>query len=173
MATAAPNPDVAATVVVFNDQDKDSAALAKYYVEKRGIAPDHVIGLSCSLGESISREDYDKTIAEPLHKIFRERGWWKTEADLENGRVAESKIRFVALMRGMPLKIAATANYPDDRPLTSVPKLNHNEAAVDSELATLGLSTHQISGMLMNPYFRGDKPLADSGIPAGWTQRNR
>ena len=162
---AAPVSDVAATVVVFNEQDPASVALAGYYAEKRGISYDHLIGLTCSLDECISREDYDKTIAEPLRKAFRSHGWWQTEADLDNGRVVGSKIRFVALMRGIPLKIAAVATYAGDNPVTAIPSLSHNEAAVDSELAVLGFATRQISGYAENPYFHKETRFSDLTVP--------
>ena len=156
---AGADPAVAATVVVFNEADVSSAELAGYYAEKRGIPFDHLIGISCTLEESVSRAEYESTIAEPLRKAFRLRGWWKTEADLANGRVDESKIRFVALMRGIPLKIAPVAAWPGDKPVTNPSQFNHNEAAVDSELALLGAATRQISGPLDNPCFKN---------PAGW-----
>ena len=154
----AADPDAAATVVVFNEQDAASVDLAGYYAEKRGIPFDHLIALTCSMEETVSRADYDRTIAEPLRKAFLSRGGWKTEADIKGARVAESTIRYVALMRGVPLRIAAVAAAEGDRPLAGSSPLNHNEAAVDSELAVLGMQTRQISGPLENPVFR--KPEA-------------
>lgn len=160
-----PEQDAAATVVVFNERDVASIELAGYYAEKRGIPFNHMIGLSCPVEESISREEYDQTIAEPLRKAFISRGWWKTEANLVKGRVADSTIRFVALMRGIPLKVRAVATYEGDKPWTHSPALNHNEAAVDSELAVLGMSGRQISGPSENPYFRKNVRLEDAKTP--------
>jgi uncharacterized protein (TIGR03790 family) len=154
----AADPDAAATVVVYNEADAASVDLAGYYAEKRGIPFDHLIALTCPPEETISRADYDKTLAEPLKKVFLERGWWKTEADITGARIAESKIRYVALMRGVPLRIAAVATWEGDRPLPNGSPLNHNEAAVDSELAVLGMQTRQISGPVDNPVFQ--KPQA-------------
>lgn len=156
------DPDAAATVVVFNEADMRSVELAGYYAEKRGIPFDHLIGLTCTQEESISRAEYESAIAEPIRKALLARGWWKTEADLANGRVEQSKIRFVALMRGIPLKIAPVSSWEGDKPVSAPSQFNHNEAAVDSELAVLGLATRQISGPLENPSFNAQEP------PAPW-----
>jgi uncharacterized protein (TIGR03790 family) len=153
----ATNPDAAATVVVYNEQDASSVDLAGYYAEQRGIPFDHLIGLTCPLEETVSRADYERTIAEPLREAFFTRGWWKTEADIKGARVAESKLRYVVLIRGIPLRIGAVATWEGDKPIA--PSLNSNEASVDSELAMLGMQTRQISGPLENPVFR--KPQAE------------
>jgi hypothetical protein len=62
-------------------------------------------------------------------------------------RVERNKIRFVALMRGIPLKIAATVGYPGDVQ-TGPPVIStRNEASVDSELAALAVLSRTISGL--------------------------
>ena len=106
----------AQTIVVFNTAVPDSEALAKFYAGKRGIADDHVIGLDCPSEEEISREQYDASIAEPLRKIFEERQWWHIhQAPDGEKRVQTLGIHFVALIRGMPLKIRPIATlYPGD-----------------------------------------------------------
>jgi hypothetical protein len=43
----AEEPLAASTLVVFNRDIPESAALAKFYARKRGIARDHLIGLAC------------------------------------------------------------------------------------------------------------------------------
>src|ERR1700731_2848457 len=69
-------PLARATIVIYNTALPDSAELAKFYAQQRGIATDHVIGLLCSVEEEISREQYDEKIATPLREIFRDRHWW-------------------------------------------------------------------------------------------------
>ena len=46
------------TIVVYNQTDSQSVALAKFYAQQRSIPPDHLVGLKCSNDEEISREDY-------------------------------------------------------------------------------------------------------------------
>jgi uncharacterized protein (TIGR03790 family) len=157
------NPDAAATLVVFNENDRDSAALARFYAEKRGVPKDQIIGLKCAKTEEISRDEYDRTIAEPLLRAFTANFWWKLR-DPESGLgpVESNKIRFVALIRGMPLKIAPVPNYPGDKVTGPAPVGTTNAAAVDSELAVLGLRTRVISGVVNNPYFRSFTPIAEA-----------
>jgi len=98
-----------------------------------------------------------------LRKIFTERGWWHVPAD-PGVPVSDNQIRFIALMRGIPLKIAATTNYPGDSYTGKVAELNTNAAAVDSELATLGVRTHRISGVMRNLYFKSFTPFMDTPL---------
>jgi uncharacterized protein (TIGR03790 family) len=165
-APDARNPDAAATLVVFNETDAESRALAGFYAEQRGIAREQVIGLPCPPSEEISRADYDRTIAEPLRRALTANFWWKLrEPDSLLGAVESNKIRFVALMRGIPLKIAATTDYPGDDTKAQPPIGTRNEAAVDSELATLGFFSRKISGALNNPYFRSFTRITDLHRP--------
>ncbi|XHR27999.1 MAG: TIGR03790 family protein [Chthoniobacteraceae bacterium] len=162
-AAPPPTPEAQATVVIFNQADPASLALASFYATQRNIPLDHVIALTCPPGETVSRQDYDAAIAGPLRKAFLAKGWWKTEADIDSGQVVTSRIRYVALIRGVPLKIAPVAEYPGDKPLSG--PINHNEAAVDSELATLGLGSRQISGFVDNPAFARPGHAANPAAP--------
>lgn len=161
-----PSPQSIATVVVFNTADPDSRALARYYATRRGIPENNVVGLTCPTNEEISRDDYDRQIAEPLRKIFEDKGWWKIRRD-EAGRpkITATAIHNVALIRGIPLKISLlTRPYPGDSTEGPPQMVTHNEAAVDSELAVLGVFSKRISGGLNNPYFRSYQRIFESGI---------
>jgi uncharacterized protein (TIGR03790 family) len=150
-----------ATIVVYNSALPESVELAKFYAQKRGIARDHLVALSCSKEEEISREEYDSTIADPLRAIFKERKWWTLrDAPPEQSPVVASSIRFVALIKGMPLKIRAATDYPGDQPGPG-PIANRNDASVDSELSTLAFSTRKISGALANPYFQSYRAITE------------
>jgi len=159
------DPAVAATLVVYNLRDLASEDLARFYARERGIAADHIVGLDCSINEEITREEYDTTIAEPLRKIFSERGWWTLKPGVPI-RVEENQVRFIALMRGMPLKIAQVAHYDGDttRGLPEIASVNH--ASVDSELACLGYFTRYISGALSNPYYDSYTSILTAHFPA-------
>ncbi|HSI10592.1 MAG TPA: TIGR03790 family protein, partial [Chthoniobacter sp.] len=163
---SAANPFAAATLVVYNEFDKDSVELARYYAEKRGIPRAQVIGLKCPKSEEITRDEYDQSIAEPLRKAFDSHQWWKLRDPASPlGPVESNKIRFVALIRGIPLKVAQMAGYPGDKVTGSPPIGSTNSAAVDSELAVLGFRTQAISGAMSNPYFRSFSPIADAHRP--------
>src|SRR5205809_6186253 len=75
-APAAEQPLAQSTIVLYNKAVPDSVELAKFYAEQRGIAADHVVGLTCSTEEEISREEYDTTVAHPLREIFKQSHWW-------------------------------------------------------------------------------------------------
>ena len=163
---AAGSPEAAATVVIFNTVDRESAALARFYAAKRGIPNDHIIGLKCPAQEEITRADYDGTIAEPLREIFTKNGWWDLRpVDHPLGRIERNRIKFVALMRGMPLKIAPCGIYVGDNPSGPSETAGHNEASVDSELATLGAFNRVISGPRPNEYFHSYARVLDVNLP--------
>jgi uncharacterized protein (TIGR03790 family) len=153
-APAAEQPLAQSTIVLYNKAAPDSFELAKFYAQQRGIAPDHVVGLTCSTEEEITREQYDTTIADPLREIFKQSHWWTLrEPPGQAPVVTASTIHFVALIKGIPLKIHSTATYLGDQPRPS-PTGRRNEASVDSELAALALYSRQISGATPNPYFQ-------------------
>ena len=79
--------------------------------------------------------------------------------------VASSNMHFVALIKGMPLKIrSTTATYEGDQ-WAGGPVATHNEASVDSELSALPFLTRQISGAIPNPYFQSFRGIVDYDGP--------
>src|SRR4051812_36514239 len=161
ISALAEKPLAPATIVVFNKDVPESVELAKFYAEKRGIARDHLVGLSVSKTEEISRDEYDTMIRDPLRAVFKERKWWAlNEPRSGQVTVVSNQIRFVAMIKGMPLKIRPVNNYPGDKP-GGPPIGNRNDASVDSEVAALGAFSDQISGPLPNPYFQSYRPIAE------------
>ncbi|HSH38767.1 MAG TPA: TIGR03790 family protein [Chthoniobacterales bacterium] len=158
----AEQPLAPTTIVVFNSNDRESVELAKFYAQKRGIARDHLVALACSRDEEITRDEYDRTIAGPLRETFRERNWWtlREAADGTPG-VSGNRIRFVAVIRGIPLKIRAAEAYPGDK-VGNAPIGNRNEASVDSELSILARFSPEISGAVSNPYFQSYRAIAET-----------
>lgn len=163
-----------ATLVVFNTRDPQSRALAEYYAERRRIPAAQVVGLDCPLEEEISREQYRETIETPLRALFERKGWWEMRTGFEDKReVSGSRIRFVALIRGIPLKIKTTIQPPSPeatpppRPHGGDPIRSHDESAVDSELAALGALDNDYFGIFNNPYFRRFSPILDSSVTSG------
>jgi len=156
----------AATIVVYNSNISESAALAKFYAERRDIPRDHIVGLACPKEEEISREEYDSLIAEPLRAVFRKRRWWtlRDEDKPERG-ISSSSIQFVAMIKGMPLKIRHTTGYSGDKSAGG-PNGDRNEASVDSELTVLGRFSREISGPVANAYYKSSLPIADFGDPS-------
>ena len=162
----AEQPLAASTIVVYNKAALDSPELARFYAQHRGIASDHIVGLTCSTDEEITREEYDANIAGPMRDTFKTRKWWTVrETSEQQTAVMTTSIRFVAVIKGVPLKIKPTESpYPGDQS-TGGPVSSRNEASVDSELASLGLFSRQISGPLRNPYFQSFKTIGDVDNP--------
>lgn len=158
----AEQPLADSTIVVFNADVAESAALARFYAQKRGIARDHLIGLHCSVDEEIGRAQYDSTIAEPIRVACIKNRWWVLlDDDVPERGILSSSIRFVVLIKGIPLKIRSTTDYPGDKP--GNPPADRNEASVDSELTVLARFSRQISGPLTNPYFQSHSPIVAFG----------
>lgn len=164
-----PTKESAATLVIYNRNDPSSKELAEYYAERRRIPEEQVVGLSCPATEEITREDYRQTIERPLRRLFDEKHWWETRVVSGARReVKSNKIRFVALIRGMPLKIRTTIVPPEPGqpapapPHAGDPVGSHDEASVDSELALLGAFAENHFGAVPNPYFRRFTPIMDA-----------
>lgn len=159
-------PEVAATVVLYNKNVSASQALARYYAGKRGIDADSLVGLDCPPDEEISRDTYLVHIEAPVRAAFDKHGWWKIRRGNDGHRlVTDATKRFVAIMRGVPLKIAPDAKTPPTtiykeldpgNPLQSL--VPHNEASVDSELAALFTQLDETPAVIANPYYRRFAP---------------
>src|SRR6266446_6781665 len=95
----AEKPLAPATIVVFNKDVPESVELARFYAQERGIARDHLVGLSVSKTEEIGRDEYDTMIRDPLRVVFKERNWW-TLNEPRGGpiTVRSNSIRFVAIV---------------------------------------------------------------------------
>ena len=160
----------AATLVLYNSNDPDSADLANYYARKRGIPADQVVGFHMPASEEISRADFNRTLANPLRKKMAEKKWWSLRAG-SGGRqtVIDSRIRFVALIRGVPLKIASDPAIGPATHEKGVPQAiaSRSEASVDSEIAALGLPDFTPAGIMSNPYFGRFTPILEEAVYPG------
>ena len=166
IATAADTSLSQMTVVAYNKAEPISEALAKLYAQARGIPADQLVGLDCSIDEDVSRDDFEATIAQPLRDEFKNHKWWTFHTDAEGkDQITGTSIRFLALIRGVPLKIRPSAQTnPGDQGGTG-PINSHNEASVDSELTLLALPHHAINGAIPNPYFQSYRAIRDYENP--------
>jgi uncharacterized protein (TIGR03790 family) len=160
------------TLVLYNKNVAESRDLAVVYVHARGLSPDLVIPLDCPDKETITREEYTKTIEEPLKMLFDERKWWTLES-VAGGRTAATanKIKVIALMFGMPLRIEPTPTPPtgevdaEGKPVPPPPDYQNSDgASIDSELSVLGFIDHETKGFAQNPYFRAGRPFEKAAL---------
>jgi uncharacterized protein (TIGR03790 family) len=149
-------------VVVYNKTVPESKSVAQYYAKQRLVPDGQVLGLSMTTNEVMSRQEFRDTLQKPLAAWLEKSGLWRSTwvaAPATNGesskmeyRVATSKIRYLVLCYGVPLKIAPDSSLKEDTAPDIKPELLRNEAAVDSELTWLPIiKTHvPLSGPLPN-----------------------
>ena len=66
----------AATLVVYNQNVKDSRRLAAYYAKARNIPFENLVATKCPTSESITRSDFEDSILDPLRDLFIDNQWW-------------------------------------------------------------------------------------------------
>lgn len=149
--------------VIYNRNIPESKELAEVYRNFRNIPQENLIGISTVKDETIDRPTYDRTIRGPLRAAFIEKNWWAMGQDSSGVRMpSQSKIRCLAIMRGIPLRIKRA-----ELPLSAQEEKSrfgkNNEAAVDSELALLGVQTIPLGGPIPNQLF--NKEIAATNSP--------
>mgnify|MGYP003314911616 CR=1 FL=1 len=147
--------------MIYNQNVANSRKLAAYYAGKRNIPFENLIGLKCSAEEIITRSEYQRTIQEPLRKQFDANGWWERKEDAQgNLRAVHIKMKFVAIIFGMPLKVESSVSKDSKRKSsTNLGPGNNDAASIDSEVACLNMDFPRLNGAVSNPYFRS----TDSG----------
>ncbi len=152
-------------VVVYNSRLPESKALAYYYARARAVPKEQVFGFNLTTSEGIARAEFRDDLERPLAKRLEAQKLWRIgsgELPGTNGRpvrvtrkVIESKIRYIVLCYGVPLKILRDASLHEAAEETLRPEFRRNEAAVDSELACLP-RIHQsstLAGPVVNSLF--------------------
>ncbi|MGD1978753.1 MAG: TIGR03790 family protein [Akkermansiaceae bacterium] len=147
-------------VVVYNSTVPGSKDLAEFYALNRLIPEANLVGLEVTEKPTIGRKTYNNFIRDPLRKKFTENRWW-TMGKNKDGRIipTEAQIRCIVMIKGMPLRISRTPASEGGE--GKKPKVKQqDEAAVDSELALMGLDEYPLNSARTNPYFKQDLPFA-------------
>jgi len=149
-------------VIVYNKHMPGSRSVAEYYAKMRQVPPKQIYGFSLTTDEVMSRDEFRDALQLPLARRLQSDGLWQFgsvtnlatngEPQRVERRVVASKIRYLVLCYGVPLKIAPDPNLKEPFPKGVNPELNRNEAAVDSELAWLPLveANFPLAGPLQN-----------------------
>lgn len=152
-------------VVVANENDPASVALAKFYLEKRNIPAKNLMLLQTSTKETISWQQFTETILNPLREQLVKDGWvtggmtGSTDAFGRKEIAAQGhKVDFIVLCR-MPLRIDRDAQRLEAETINAnIPsQMRTNAASVDAELSLLMVSRTPLAGPLPNPLL-GKKP---------------
>ncbi len=169
MAAALPSLAVhpSKIAILYNSADPESKELAEFYAEARDIPPNQLVGLEMPKQAEITREQYNKTIADPLRQVFVDRKWMERRK-MQNGKLlgSFSRMRVLVTMRGVPLKIRQSPRadgkpHPDRK---KQPFKGHDEASVDSELAMLPKGDYELDGAQRSLYFRSKTPIDDGAF---------
>jgi len=130
-------------LVVINAANADSVQIGEYYAKMRQIPADQVLRLTdlpADPPDGIDRPVFDHAINTPIAR-------WLARHQ------AQDRILYIVLTKGIPLRINGGAKDAE-------------AASVDSELAVLYLrmtgAAVPVAGTLPNPYFLGDRPLAQA-----------
>jgi uncharacterized protein (TIGR03790 family) len=166
-ATASPPPISPDSVaVLYNNQEHESEELARTYALARDIPRANLVGLELSNKGTITRQEYNNSLRDPLLALFQSRNWWKM-AKTRDGQIlpGSSKITTLVCMRGVPYRIKREPVH--QQPDAKLPKhfAKANEAAVDSELAIFGVQGLATLGPINNAYFKKDISIASAKLP--------
>jgi len=158
-------------LVIYNADMPASKKVAEHYSQLRGIPQQHLLGLSLSQEESISREDFKTSLYEPIFAYLKKNDFFDTEYEIipatreRPGIVYEnlktSTIRYLVLCYGIPLKISEDPTL-EERGAESVRiELRKNRAAVDHELAWMGRDPKRVllSGPFENPLYHATRSM--------------
>ena len=156
-------------VVVYNADDPESRSLAEYYAQKRSIPTNQLCAIHAPVVETISRKDYNDNIRDPVWQFLTRQGLLtqerKSVIDPVLGKIpwlvtVDSKIFYIVLMYGVPLRIDPDPTVDEKLPKNAPPEFRRNEASVESELALLPTEGVQLSGFLKNPFYSsGSSPF--------------
>jgi uncharacterized protein (TIGR03790 family) len=146
-------------IVVYNLQMPGSKDVAEHYAAMRHVPTDQIFGFALTTNENMSRTEFHDKLARPLAKALEAKKIWRMgpqKIPATNGqpakavrKVLESKIRYAVLCYGVPLRIEEDSSIKEEGIDSLRPELRRNEAAVDSDLATLPIIDQNI--MLAGP----------------------
>ena len=155
-------------VVLANADDEGSLRIARHYMERRGIPAHRLVALPLSGKETISIDEYIKTLHNPLLDRLLAEGWIRGDLAPEVPderrqyltRVA-SGISYLVVCRGVPLRTDNDPSLFTADEITGMPdNFRFNRAAIDSELAMLlWPAPFSLTAFVRNPLF------VDSGVP--------
>lgn len=156
-------------VVVFNSAMPESKSVADHYASMRNIPGEHLIGLALSTEETISRKAFTETLHDPLFQIFKDREFFETDYEIVPAtrerpgvvfqNLQESKIRYLVLCYGVPVRIDGDPNLYEDATESMRVELRFNGAAVDHELSWFGRDPKRLvlAGPIENPLYATQK----------------
>lgn len=150
--------------VVYNKNLPASKQLAEHYASRRAIPAGQLFGVDVDAGsEVITRADFRSKLEQPIfdwlvkEKLFTPNKAKRKASDTDYRPITQSKIRYLVLCYGVPLKIARDAGIKEPGEDKVVEQLRgRNEAAVDADLAILPISRQEglaLTGPMGNVFY--------------------
>ena len=138
-------------VVVYNKNLPASKQLAEHYASRRTIPTSQLFGVDVDASsESITRADFRSKMEKPIfdwlvkEKLFTPNKTKRKPSDTEYHPLTQSKIRYLVLCYGVPLKISRDRDLKEAGFEKIQEELKgRNEAAVDADLALLPSSRQE------------------------------
>ncbi|MBS1701651.1 MAG: TIGR03790 family protein [Armatimonadetes bacterium] len=136
--------DAARVLVVMNESDNDSIRIAGYYLKKRGISRDQLVGIKTSTTDNISPDRYKSEIETPIRAALAK----------------NPKIDFIVLTKGIPLRLVDEGGYSVDATLAS---MELNFAPIGQTPGKFGITEANAEDAIKrcrNPYFAAKEPFS-------------
>lgn len=137
--------DGGSVLLVYNSSMPASKEVADHYASRRNVPANQIIGLDLPQVETISRDDFETKLQQPLWSELRSRKLLKFRdpprepSPTPQSNVSEAKVRYVVLCYGVPVKILPDTTRKEEITEKLPLELRRSEAAVESELALLPL----------------------------------
>ncbi|MDW8344263.1 MAG: TIGR03790 family protein [Verrucomicrobiae bacterium] len=137
-AHGAAHPEAHRVLLVHNANEPGGLELAEHYRQLRGVPTNNMVAIRTRVAETITREEFQREILEPLRGVIRER----------------PSIYYVVTFYGVPLRIEHDPTVGElPMPENSPAEFQHNRASVDSDLAVLLRDGVPLRGAVTNPFF--------------------
>jgi len=157
--------------VVYNKNLPASKQLAEHYAARRTIPASQLFGVDVdAASEVITRAEFRSKMEKPIfdwlvkEKLFTPNKTKRKASDPDYRAIAQSKIRYLVLCYGVPLKIARDPAMKEPGEEKVVEQLRgRNEAAVDADLAMLPLSRQEglaLTGPMGNVFYLASNSFA-------------
>ena len=148
------HPEAARTIVLASEAVPEGLDVARHYMAVRGIPRQNLCVVKAPPGETITREQFDAMLWQPL-LAFLSRWGGRLDVALPDGVVQlqldRRRPKYLVPVYGVPVKVSG---YEDVSTMYM-----SRAAAVDSELALLPGRKHKLVGGLPNPYFGAAMPF--------------
>ena len=149
------------TIIVVNRSAPDSLQIGKYYAKQRGIPESNIVYLDAPIQETISITQYVESIANPLLNTLLDNFWVKGVKDTTKDAYGRERlsasihsIRFVVLIRGVPLRIDNDPTQISEASNKLPNKFRVNNGSVDTEVALLlAPPSASMTAFIPNPYY--------------------